>query len=431
MAMADRVTVDVAVRGLAAGGSGVASLPDGRVVFVPRTAPGDHARVVVEKEKKRWAAASLVELVERGTSRREPMCSIYDRCGGCQLQHVEYDEQLRWKGRFVSDALSRIAGLEELTPPDVTPSPLRLRYRSRMSFTLRRLRNGRVVAGLHEAGRPGRIVDVAGQCLLPETAVIEAWQELRSAWGPGARALPDGGSLRLTVRATPAGTELLVEGGRAGWDPEPLAAACPALKRVFHQPTRREPRQGGSDALPEVIAWPDDDALEGLGSAFEQVNPVAAALVHGRVLEAADGDGAVVDAYCGLGGYGRALAESGRPVVGIEVDPTATRLAEAGAPPSFRVVTGSVEAQLGAQLPADVVVLNPPRTGIAPEVAEALLATPPRRIVYVSCDPATLARDVRALIDAYALSDVSAYDLFPQTAHVESVAVLDRREVQP
>ena len=163
--------VEVTVRAVAAGGAGVADLPDGRVAFVQRTAPGDRARVRVSASKRSWARATLVELLAPGPGRRPPPCPFYGRCGGCTLEHLEYSEQLRWKARMVADALKRI-GRVTVDPPVVEPSPREFRYRNRVTFTLRRLRGtaGGVVAGFHEMDEPDRVVDVTGACMLPEEA---------------------------------------------------------------------------------------------------------------------------------------------------------------------------------------------------------------------------------------------------------------------
>jgi len=415
-------TFDVSVRALASGGAGVADLPDGRVVFVPRTLPGERARIRIRKERPRWAAGEMETLLEASPRRVEPPCPVYDQCGGCQLQHVPYEEQLEWKGRFVQDALTRIAGLEDVAAPVVVPSPRQLEYRSRVSFTLRRLRGGRVAAGYHGLGRPAHVVDVEA-CLLAEPAVAGAWRGLRAAWGKGARLLPPGGQLRLTLRAVGSAVELLVEGGGGAWDPGRLLDAVEGLEAVWHRP--EAPR--GSPA--ELVAG---TAGAGGGVAFEQVNRDAARALRAHVLDRIErlgtAPGHAVDAYCGVGVYGRALAEAGWSVTGIERDEAAVAAARLDAPAGFTVVPGSVEARLEAALPADLVVVNPPRSGLESAATERLLGRPPAHVVYVSCDPGTLARDIRRLSARYALDDVAAFDMFPQTAHVESVVVLTRRD---
>lgn len=409
--------IGVTVRGIAAGGAGVADLPDGRVVFVPRTAPGDRASIRLVKSRSRWAEGSLEHIDAPAEERTEPLCALYSRCGGCQLQHLRYDEQLRWKGRIVADALTRIGGLEGVEPPEVVPSPREREYRNRISFTMRRLKGGRTVAGFHALGRPGYVIDVHDECILPRPALRRAWTALRAAWGPGAALLPPGGRLRLTLRETESGVALVVDGGEDGWSADSLAGAVPELGAIWH-------RAGRSAAEPRLL---DGDFDEG-GPAFAQVNTEVAADLRAHVVDVAGDHGHAVDAYCGAGDYGRLLAERGWKVVGIERDPVACEQAERGAPPGFTVLQGSVESRLAEALPADVLVVNPPRTGLESEVVRIVARGEASRVVYVSCDPATLARDASALTDRYEVSALRCFDLFPQTAHVETVLVLDARE---
>jgi 23S rRNA (uracil1939-C5)-methyltransferase len=438
-------TVEVLIRGLAAGGSGVGDLADGRVVFVPRTAPGDRARVRIDKEKARWAVGSVVSIVEPGPDRSEPHCRVYARCGGCQIQHLPYARQLEWKGRFVADALRRIGALEIAEPPEVVASPRETRYRNRITLTLRRLRGGRVVAGFHALGRPAHVIDIHDECVLPEPALSEAWTALRASWGGGARLLPDGGRLRLTLRARDHGVELVIEGGAGGWVPERLLEVNPRLTSVRHlaeRPAGRSAERGATGGVDEGAAnGPTQEVAaerglhemdpDALGTAFVQVNREVAALLRDHVLEVAGSGAEAVDAYCGVGSFGRALAETGWNVVGIEHDPVAVAIAQRSSPSAFRVVRGLVEERLAEQLPADLLLVNPPRSGLHRDVPGTVLAAPPARIVYVSCDPATLARDVSALAEGYELRGLRSFDLFPQTAHVETVAVLVRREGGP
>ncbi len=422
--------VDIDIRGVASGGAGVGDLPDGRVVFVPRTAPGDRARIRIEKSRPRWAVGSLVRLLEPGPDRVEAACPLYAECGGCHLQHLVYERQLEWKGRFVADALHRIGCVDPVETPDVCPSPRREHYRNRVTYTLRRLRGGRVVAGFHGLARPAHVVEVHGECLLPDEALGEAWMSLRSAWGEGARNLPDGGRLQLTLRLANGGVELAVSGGADGWDATELARAVPQLSAIW----QLSADDGGEPRLLAGSSGP------GGGAAFAQVNPQAAALLRSHVLDVASelakalreqGDGAAalraVDAYCGTGEYGRGLAEAGWSVHGIEVDAHSVEAAGADAPRGFDVVRGRVEDVLDGVLPADLLIVNPPRSGLSPDIPPLILTGQPPVLIYVSCDPGTLARDVRALSDRYELSATRSFDFFPQTAHVETVAVLGLR----
>jgi 23S rRNA (uracil1939-C5)-methyltransferase len=418
--------VDVTVRAIAAGGAGVADLPDGRVAFVHRTAPGDRARVRVTAAKPTWARAALVELTSPGPGRRRAPCPYYERCGGCTLEHLEYAEQLRWKGRIVADALTRIGGMP-VDAPAVEPSPREFRYRNRVTFTLRRLRGGRVLAGFHELEDPDRLVDLDGACLLPDDAIALAWEGLRAAWGEGAERLPDGARLRLTLRSVVGGVVLLVDGGAGSWTPDVLLNAVPGLVVVWHQESgATTPVLMAGDARAHED-WLGEPVRPG-ARAFLQVNREAAERLHAAVLDAVGPARGltVVDAYCGVGVYGRALARAGARVTGIELDPEAAAAAGERAPDGFTVLPGAVEARLPGALPADLVIVNPPRAGLHEAVPRLLDGAQVARVVYVSCDPATLARDLKRL-EGYRLVALRSFDLFPQTAHVETLVALERR----
>jgi 23S rRNA (uracil1939-C5)-methyltransferase len=416
--------VRLRIDGIAAGGAGVGRGPNGRVVFVHRTAPGELIDTRVLQQKPRWARGELLRVLEPAAERREAPCRFYDRCGGCTLEHIGYEAQLRAKSQIVMDALHRIGGLS-VEPPQVVPSPAEFRYRNRVSFTLLRFAGGRVVAGFHELHRPDRVVDIDASCLLPEQPVAAAWAALRGAWGRNAHRLPAGPKLRLTVRAAASGqSSLLVQGGYGPGRPDELCARVPALAAIWQQP-----RPGaaavllaGSAQLEET--WSDEDVALS-GGVFLQVNRGSAALLEEHVLACAgDVSGRiVVDAYCGVGLHARRLVRLGARVTGIELDPLAAAEAQRAAP-DVRFISAPVEEALAGTLPADLVVLNPPRAGVAQKALDVLLARPPDRIIYVSCDPATLARDVRRLTPRFHLNSMRCFDLFPQTAHVETVVVL-------
>jgi len=413
--------VDVTIRAIAAGGSGLGDLPDGRVVFVPRTAPGDRVRIRIEKSKPRWAVGSLRRIVEAGPDRQDPLCALYGECGGCQLQHLVYEKQLEWKGQVVADALGRIGHLGVIARPEVVGSTRTTEYRNRVTFTLRRLRGGHVVAGFHALGRPAHVIDVGDECVLPEPPLLAAWMALRAGWGLNARLLPAGGRLRLTLRTGPSGTELLVDGGEAGWSAADLVARVPDLIAIRHRPS-------GAGAGATLV---HGEPGASLGTAFVQANREAADALMAHVLDVAGRGTDAIDAYCGTGELGRALALKGWRVIAIESDDSAAARAEREAPPGFSVLCGRVEDELAELLPTELLVVNPPRIGLHADVPSIINAASPARLVYVSCDPATLARDLSALSDAYELKLLRAFDLFPQTAQVETVAVLAVREPTP
>ena len=415
----------VQIRALSSDGAGVGNLADGRVVFVPRTAPGDEVRVRITQGKRRWARGKLRDVLVPSPHRVSPACPYYEECGGCTLQHVAYTQQLHWKGDTVREALRRISDVD-VGPLEVVPSPNERNYRSRVTFTLVRLPGGRVVAGFHHLGVPHRIVDVEEGCILPEPAVASAWTGLRRAWGEGARRLPSGRKLRLTLRAVDEGVILVVEGGRGPGRPDILLREVEGLVAVW-----AVTRDGAGRLLAGLGHVHDTrfgETLRTGPTTFLQVNRAAGEALHRWVVEQGGvrpGE-KVVDMYCGVGSYGRDLARLGAHVIGIERDSEAASAATRDAPETFTVWTGAVEDRMEESLPADLVVLNPPRVGADAKVTEVLQAAGPPRLIYVSCDPATLARDIGRLSSSYEVVDVRAFDLFPQTAHVEVVVVLKR-----
>ncbi|MGH7507159.1 MAG: class I SAM-dependent RNA methyltransferase [Longimicrobiales bacterium] len=415
----------VRITGIAAGGAGVGRLPDGRAVFVHRTAPGDEAEVRLLAQKRRWARGSLVRLRTTGPDRRDAPCPHYDVCGGCTLEHLDYQAQLRAKATIVVETLRRIGGVN-VDPPDVVASTAEFRYRNRVSFTLVRTGAGRVVAGFHTLDRADRVFDVDERCLLPEPAVAETWRGIRVAWGEEASRLPSGDRLRLTVRASADGVAtLFIDGGFHPGRPVELLERVPRLASIWHRPHGSDTPSllAGREAITE--RW-RDERIELAGAVFLQVNRDAAALMEDHVVATVGDAGRldVIDAYCGVGLLAHRLARSGSRVTGIELDARAVEEAARNAPPGARFLAGTVETRIAESLPADVVVLNPPRAGVHADVCAALLRRPPGRIVYVSCDPATLARDVARLAGRFTLRNVRCFDLFPQTAHIETVAEL-------
>ena len=424
---AESAEATVQIRALSSDGSGVGNLADGRVVFVPRTAPGDEIRLRITRGKPRWARGQLRELLAPSPHRVPAACPYYEECGGCSLQHVAYAQQLHWKGDTVREALKRISHVD-IGPLDVVPSSSERGYRSRMRYTLLRLPGGRVVAGFHQLGTPHRIVDVAEGCILPEPEIESVWTGLRRAWGEGARRLPSGRELHLTLRAVDEGVILVVEGGRGPGRPDILLREVEGLVAIW-----ADARGGGGRLLAGVGHIHDTrlgQAVRTGPTTFLQVNRAVGEALHQWVVEqgAVRPDEKVVDAYCGVGLYGRDLARTGANVTGIEIDSEAVKAASRDAPEGFTAWAGAVEDRIAEALPADLVVLNPPRVGVDATVTEALQAAGLPRLIYVSCDPATLARDIGRLSSSYEVVNVRAFDLFPQTAHVEVVVVLKRTE---
>ena len=422
-----QVTVD----SITSEGAGVGRLADGRVIFVHRTAPGDRALVEITRVHRRWARGRLLKLLRQGPDRRDPPCPHYELCGGCTLQHLTYPAQVKLKEKLVRDALERIGRVERLPPHSVHPSPKETRYRNRVTLTLIRSPAGKVTAGFHRVETLGSIIDVDGRCLLPEEPIPDVWDGLREHWGAEASRLPRGTRLRLTLRVVgKSGVLLLIDGGEDSGDPEALISDVPGLHSIWH---RRARSLGGPKLLAgEPRPWEvwHGERVEIGPASFLQINREAAEQLFSQVVaEAGPVRGKrVIDAYCGFGALGRRLALDGATVTGIEVDRQAVQASSKHAPPSFRILEGKVEELLPQVLPADLVVLNPPRIGVEPSVTECLKKARPDRIVYVSCDAPTLSRDVRRIGDSYRVSRLQVCDLFPQTSHTETVLTLERSE---
>lgn len=406
----------VRIASIAAGGDGIGRT-DGLAVFVPRTAPGDLVDVELESHG-RFARGRVVVWRERSGERVDPPCVHYerDRCGGCQLQHLRDTAQRELKTSIVRDALQRI-GRVTAPVPTVQAAPSPWRYRIGLTLALRREGRGESATwrfGLRDYADPERIFDLE-DCLITDERVLGAWRQVRAA----ARALPNAQRLRGTVRWLGENAVLSLVGG-SEWSPRRAAAlgrSCPAIAVAYWTPEGAARR-----VLWDHRAQPREPALS-----FTQVNPQVAALVHGDVLRRvmAHAPRTAIDAYSGVGDVAAALSHAGIEVTAIEVDgEAAARCAQRLTPPS-RSVAARVEQAIERALPADVVVLNPPRAGVDAHVARALerCSPLPRAIVYVSCDPATLARDVGRLLH-YSVANVQPYDMFPQTAHVETVCEL-------
>ena len=414
--------VTVVIESLAAGGEGVGRLPDGMTVFVPRTAPGDRVAVAGLRRRRRYARAVVDRVLERGPGRVEPACVHFTRdgCGGCQWQHLSAERQAEAKRRIVGDALRRIGALA-VEDPTLVHSRRAYGYRATMTLTVRWERDVPVV-GFHHA-QSADVVFPLERCEIAREETRALWSALR----PALRALPRGVDVRLKLRlARDGGLHVVVVGGEGAWTgARPLAEAAVAAgcaATVWWQPTGGAARRlAGPEADPSAVA-------------FEQVNPEVADGLQAAILESVPAAARrVLDLYAGTGETGLAIARTGRDVVSVERDRAAAGQAERRAQRegiALGVLTGRVEDLIERLLPADVVIANPPRAGLASYVSAALADRPPEQLLYVSCDPATLARDLRRLGAEPARLQLRCYDMFPQTSHVETLAVLSRR-VQP
>jgi len=404
------VTIDLHIDSIAAGGDGVGR-HEGMVVFVPRTAPGDDVRVRATRHDRLMRAYTL-EVISPSMLRATPACAHYtaDRCGGCQLQHLRYDAQLDAKAGIIRDAVTRI-GSTAADTPRVIASENPWRYRRKLTLALRR-RDGRWYAGLHRFDAVDEVFELR-DCPITQEDVLDAWAAVmrQESLLPAAKE----GELRGAVRALGSGFSFTLEGAAAWTTHAQFFAAVPALEELWWKPQRQSRRlvqsRGGDRA----------------GASFTQVNPTVAERLRECVVQLASArqPRTAVDAYAGSGDIAVALAATGTRVTAIEIDRDAARVCASRLPVGSRAIAAAVEAALPDAVPADVVVVNPPRAGLDARVTELLTRTPPVRgaLIYVSCNPATLARDIRRLTN-YRVESLRGFDMFPQTAHVETVCEL-------
>jgi 23S rRNA (uracil1939-C5)-methyltransferase len=402
-------TAEVTIDALAAGGDGIAR-HEGVVIFVPRSAPGDRARVRFAV-KKRFARGAIESLIEPSPERIQPPCAHYvdDRCGGCQLQHIRYDAQIEAKRGIIRDSLTRI-GKRAVELPVVVRSERQWRYRRKLTLAMRRDRDRAWVIGLHPYDNPDKIFQLR-DCPITDERVIAVWRQVMASH----EFFPPESELRAFVQLTENGAAVVMEGGNAWPTRRAFFEAVPLATSLWWKPANR-----GRMLVAERASATGD-------ASFMQVNVEMGRALHAYVLQRArlHKPSSVVDAYAGSGATAIPLANDGATVTAIEADRDAVARCSAALPSGSRAIAARVEDVIASALPADLVLINPPRTGIHESVAATLETTtrPPRALVYVSCDPATLARDLQRM-PRYRIASLQAFDMFPQTAHVETVCEL-------
>ena len=438
------------ITGYTAEGMGVARW-EGRVVFIPGTILGERWEVQLLKVKTNVAWGRAVRLLVPSPERVELDCPLAGRCGGCQYRHMTYEEELRAKRQRVQDALTRVGGVS-LELPQVLGAENPLRYRNKVQFPVAQEKRGLAV-GYYRA-RSHDVLDVDDCLLQPETVTtlrraFKGWMERYRvpAYDEGTC---QGLIRHLYVRTNQAGEALccvVANGTRLPHAPElvqSLRQAVPTLAGLVLNTNTKDTN---------VILGPNyrtiwgrdflEERLCGMTfrlsvPSFFQINRAQTERLYAQALEFAGltGQETVLDLYCGIGTISLALAQRAGQVIGAEIVPEAVQDAQANAArnqvPNARFLCGDA-GEAAFQLAAEgvrpqVICVDPPRKGLAPEVPEILASMAPELIVYVSCDPATLARDVKRFGElGYPAVKAQAVDLFPRTAHVETVVLLGRK----
>ena len=443
---------------LSSDGSGVAHSADGEAVFVPGTAPGDEARVRIVKDCGRYAFGILDELLTPSPDRVPVDCPVAGPCGGCSLRHLDYAAELRAKQESVLDAFRRIGGLE-MPVLDILPSPDVDRYRNKVQFPVGVDKNGAPCIGFF-AGRTHRIVPCP-DCKLQPSVLNEIGNALCAFFAQQGIRPYDEQSGKGLVRHI-----FLRRGAHSGQIMVCLVCTrakfphaeqlCTALRGQF--PAISTILLNVNAKNTNVILGSENHILYGPGYiedtlcgvpvrlgplSFYQVNTLAAEQLYGVAAQYAQltPDDTLLDLYCGMGTIGLSMADQCRELIGVEIVPeaiesakaNAARMGEAVAAKSrfFCADAGQAATQLAAEgLHPDIVMLDPPRKGCDEATLSAVVRMAPRRVVYVSCNPATAARDAAWLEqNGYHAEKVQPVDLFPRTKHVECVIALSKGEI--
>lgn len=452
-------TFELTIDDLAYGGEGVGRA-DGYVLFVRGGLPGDRLRVRVSETRGRYGRAVIDAVLTPSPDRVQAPCPYFGRCGGCRLQHLAYPAQLAFKQKQVRDCLERLGGLGAFELRPILPAPDAYGYRNKMEFTVltgpapAAGRPGPVLVGLHEAERYDVVLDIE-RCLLQSETMNALLDEFRrqararglSVWDPQS----ERGLLRFVVIREGRQTgEAMVNVVGAAPDVEGLAPVAAALRArvpatasvVLNVNAKKasvaigseEHLLGGRDHITEAL---DSVTFQVSANSFFQTNTLQAERLFGIVAEACalDGSETVVDLYSGTGAISLLLARRAQRVYGVEASAAAVadavRNARANAIANCTFLAGEVRhllPELVRQgIRPSVVVADPPRAGFHPKALGALATLGADRLVYVSCNPSTLARDVGDLgRRGYRLEWVQPVDMFPQTPHIEAVARLRR-----
>lgn len=405
-------TVDITLQNAAYGGDTVGRLPDGRAVFVPFAVPGESVRIKIVLDKKKFARGELVEVLEPASSRVEARCPHFTICGGCHYQHISYDEQLHLKKIILQDQLERIGRL--VSPPvvDVVPSPHQFNYRSQVRFQL----SHRGKPGFVPFNKQG-ILEIE-QCHLPEIPLSEIWPslEIDPEAGLTALGLRHGAQENILVTLE---SEYLFD---AEFDIESLPVSV-----VHISPDHTEVLAGSEYTFMQVNGR---QFRVSAGSFFQVNTPLAGQMVSAVESALPDQPGLVLELYSGVGLFSAFIAPRAEKLVAIEASESAAddfvhNLDEFD---HVELYQGSVEEIFpDLVIKPHVVVADPPRTGLHKKVISELIALKPDHFIYISCDPATLARDSQLLVEGgFSPLRFIPFDFFPQTYHIETLSIWSR-----
>lgn len=447
---------------MAYGGQGLARI-DNFVIFVRGALPGDRVLALITRKKRGFAEAKIVQLISSSPDRVDAPCPYSPHCGGCQWQHVRYEAQLSYKKAFIEESLEHIGGLRDVPVHPVLPSPRIFRYRNKMEFSFSDRRwllpeelgqdhdDASFALGLHVPGSYSKVLAIDA-CLLQEELGDEILRYMKN-FAKMSRAPVYGiksheGFWRfLTLRHSVFHDQWMVNIVTAEERPRLMEALTgeltgrfPSIKTVVNNISRKKASIAVGER--ENVLFGDGFIEDRIGrflfrvsaNSFFQTNSRSAHLLYDQVLAYArpEAGDRVLDLYSGTGTIPLYLAEHVDEVVGMEITGSAVRDAEQNAKANgltnCRFLCGDIRKELSSlKYRPDVVIVDPPRAGMHKDVLARLLELAPERIVYVSCNPASLARDLGLMSSDYAVTGIQPVDLFPHTYHVEAVAGLTRK----
>ena len=394
------------------GGDAIGRLPDGRAVFVPFAIPGERVSIKIVMDKKKFARGELVEILDPSPSRIEPRCPHFAECGGCHYQHITYHQQLLYKQKILQDQLERLGRLSSPPVKAVVPSPHQFNYRNQIKFQL------------DQKGKPGFIrtnkrgVLEINQCHLPELPLADIWPLLEIDPGSGVSTL----GLRLGIQ-----DDVLValesqHPFSAEFDIENLPVSV-----IHHSPGYTEVLAGSEYTLMSV----KDRQFRVSGRSFFQVNTLLAEQMVADIESALPAHpGTVLELYSGVGLFSAFIAPRADKLVAIESSETASEdfVHNLDQFDNVDLYQGPVEDILPKlSIKPGVVLVDPPRTGLHKKVIGELIAMQPELLIYISCDPSTLARDSKLLAEGgFVPQKFIPFDFFPQTYHIETLSIWTR-----
>lgn len=431
----------IRIHGIGSVLQGVGHLSDGRAAFVPFAIPGEEVEIEIVKDAERYVTARLDDVRIASEERCAPFCANYGRCGGCAAQHMTYEATLRHKRTIVQEALRRIGGQKQIEVMPTKGMQEPLRYRNKVEYAVdERGRLGFAMAGSHEIV-PAVECPLAEERIVSTAKVVEQW-----LMGAGSAS-----KLRwVVVRVTKAGEVMLILSGERAANWQTLCAMLPdSVRSMQHCRLKTRPAHALDGAVKPL--WGEQRLTEELAGmrfglsaqSFFQVNRSQCEKLLALAIQGAtrgERHALAADVYCGVGTLSLAMAKSPNidKVLGFEIVPQAICDAQANAKENglsdkTRFFAGDAAQTLPCEIRGkklSTAIIDPPRKGSAPEVLRALMCAGPHHICYVSCNPATLARDIGILSEQYHVETVQPVDMFPWTEHVETVCLLSKLNVK-